>query len=97
MLEANQMYEQLYATRRNIPIEWVHNNERLQFAAYLEWQVETGMLDLYQARKKYVAEYPESNRLAVSKTVIEHYGYKYEDKRYAAGSVLSMIQNYEIT
>lgn len=97
MTEPIQQYEKLYALRRSIPVEWIRANERLALAAYLEWLMVSGDLTCYQARKKFVSEYPESNRLNVPKTIIEHYGYKYIDENYARGSVLEMIKPYEGT
>jgi hypothetical protein len=92
-----QQYEVLYAKRRSIPSEWVRENERLQLAAFLEWEMIVGNLTCYQARKKYVAQYPESNRLAVSLTKRTWFGYVTEDKEYAKGSVLEMIKPYDQT
>lgn len=91
-------YEMLYALRRSIPVEWVRQNERLALASFLEWEIVTGTLTVYEARKKYVSNYPESNRLAVSRTLVELYvGGKYtkEDKNYAHGSVLEMVKPYD--
>ncbi len=92
-----QQYEVLYAKRRSIDPNWVRENERLQLASWLEWLMITGDLTCYQARKKYVGEYPESNRLAVPLTKKTYFGYVTQDKEYAKGSVLEMIKPYNDT
>lgn len=97
MIEPIQQYEKVYALRRSIPVEWVRDNERLALAAFLEWEMVVDNLSCYQARKKYVAQYPESNRQAVGRTIATWFGYKTEDKDYAKGSVLEMIKPYDLT
>ncbi len=97
MLDPLQQYEVLYAKRRSIDPEWIRQNERLQLAAFLEWEMIVGNLSCYQARKKYVSEYPESNRLAVPLTKKTWYGYVTQDTSYAKGSVLEMIKPYSDT
>lgn len=91
------LYEEIYAERHGYTYEQVKHHPKLQLAAFLEWQVANHQLTVYEARKRFVAEdkYPESNRIAVGKTVITEYGYKYQDKDYAKGSVLELIQAYE--
>ena len=87
-------YEKVYAQRHNIPEHWIRVNPRLQLAAFLEWQIATEVLSVSDARRRYVKEYPESNRLAVPKTTIHEDGFHYQDHRYALGSVLNLIRPY---
>lgn len=95
MEDPYQQYEIVYAVRRSIPKEWVRENERLALAAFLEWEMVVDNLTCYQARKKYVETYPESNRLAVSRYQVTSFGYVTHDKDYAKGSVLEMIKPYD--
>lgn len=89
-------YEKAYATRHKIPTHWIRQNERLMLACFLEWQVATHVLSLPDARRMYCNEYPDANRLAVGKTVINpSRGTVVQDHNYALGSVLQMIQPYD--
>lgn len=88
-------YERIYSERHGVPEEWVRLNPRLQLAAFLEWQCGMGIITVPHARRLYCKEYPEANRLAVPKTVYEGEGYYYQDKKYALGSVLSLIKPYD--
>ena len=91
-------YDYEYAKHHDIPVEWIPKSERLQLASYLEYLVSDQTLTLPDARRRYVQEYPESNRLDVPKTIYFWkdgvYTYKH-DWTYAKGSVLSMIAPYE--
>lgn len=88
-------YESIYAEKHNFPEHWVRLNPKLQLAAFLEWQVATKILSVAEARRKFVIEYPESNRLSVPKTTVCEDGFHYRDDRYAIGSVLNLIQGYQ--
>lgn len=88
-------YEKVYATRHRFPEEAVRSHPKLQLAAQLEWQIANHIISVRHARRIFVEQYPESNRLAVGKTIIEDYGYRHQDERYALGSVLSLIEPYE--
>lgn len=88
-------YEKVYATRHNFPEDWIRSQPKLQLAAQLEWQIANHIISVRHARRLFVESYPESNRLAVGKTVVESYGYSHQDQRYALGSVLSLIEPYE--
>jgi hypothetical protein len=90
-----QAYEKIYAQRHKLPTDWVRQNPRLQLAAILEWQVATHTITVPHARRLFVKEYPDSNRLPVPKTVYEEGGYFYHDEKYALGSVLNLIMPYE--
>lgn len=89
-------YEKIYLARHpDIKEEWIRKVPQIQLAASLEWQVANQTITLYKARKQFIALYPECNRLAVGKTVIEAYGYVHQDHNYALGSVLSLIEPYD--
>jgi hypothetical protein len=90
-----QTYEKIYAQRHKLPTDWVRQNPRLQLAAILEWQIATHTITVPHARRLFVKEYPDSNRLPVGKTVCEPGDYKYYDEKYALGSVLNLIMPYE--
>lgn len=88
-------YERVYATRHNFPEEWIRSEPKLQLAAQLEWQMANHIISVRHARRLFVEQYPESNRLPVGRTIVESYGYAHQDERYALGSVLSLIEPYE--
>lgn len=86
-------YQLDYAKRHNIPAHWITENERLELAAFLEQLVSTQTLSLTEARRRYVNNYPDSNRLPVPKYIYDRKENTYFiDHNYALGSVLNMIQ-----
>src|SRR4030095_527756 len=88
-------YQLAYAKRHHIPAHWLLLEERVEFAAFLEWMVFIHTISLLAARYKYLEYYPEANRLPVSKKII-HTDNTYEyDENYAFGSVLNLIQPFE--
>lgn len=88
-------YQKIYAQRHNIPVHWIKDNERLQLAAFLEYQVALHIFSLPDARRRYVKEFPDSNRLPVPISRMNGKGELYLDYNYCKGSVLEMIQAYD--
>lgn len=88
-------YLQIYAKRHKISLDKVKESEVLTYAAFLEWQLARHILSVRDARRLFVREYPKSNRLNVSRFVIDEFGIKREDKLYKYGSVLELIKPYE--
>lgn len=94
--EPIESYERIYAQRHNIPVEWIRKSERLALAAFLEYQVGVHVLSVPNARRIYVAQYPDSNRLPVPKTIKDMlWNTTTQDDRYALGSVINMIKPYD--
>lgn len=91
-------YQLSYAQRHHIPAHWILKEERLELAAFLEHMIYTHTLTVRDARRRFVEQYPDSNRLAVGKTIYEWingvYTYHNDDK-YAVGSVLNLIQPFD--
>lgn len=86
-------YQLDYAKRHGIPADWIHQSERLELAAFLEQLVTTHTISLTEARRRYVNNYPDSNRLPVPKYVYDMVNNTYFiDHDYALGSVLNMVQ-----
>jgi hypothetical protein len=88
-------YQKIYAERHKIPLHLIMESERLQLASFLEYQVALHVLSVPDARRRYVREYPESNRTNVPITRMNGKGETYTDYNYCKGSVLEMIQAYD--
>lgn len=88
-------YQKIYAERHSIPVHWIKDNERLQLAAFLEYQVALHIFSVSDARRRYCREYPEANRTNVPITRMNGKGELYLDEKYALGSVLNMILPYD--
>jgi hypothetical protein len=88
-------YQIAYAERRHIPAHWILEFERLELAAYLEHMVRTHVYSVTEARRKFVKNYPETNRPMVGRTIIDHNNEYVNDNEYEKTSVLWLIQPFD--
>lgn len=89
-------YQLQYAKKHGIPADTILDDERLEMAAFLENLVRTQTMTVSDARRRFVNEYPEANRLPVPKYVYDKTNNTYWiDSKYADGSVLNLIQPYD--
>lgn len=89
-------YQLAYAERHHIPAHWILENEKLELAAFLEHMIKTHTLTVSDARRRFVNNYPESNRLPVPKYIYDRVENTYKiDHNYERGSVLSLIQAFD--
>lgn len=88
-------YQIAYAKKHHIPADSVKEIPQLELAAFLEHMIFTNVLSVTDARRRFVNEYPESNRQAVSRKIIYPDNTFIYDEKYAFGSVLNLITGWE--
>jgi hypothetical protein len=88
-------YQLAYAERHHIPAHLIHEYEKLELAAFLEHMIKTHTLSVSDARRRFVNNYPDSNRLPVGRTIIDENNEYVNDEQYIMTSVLWLIQPFE--
>lgn len=90
-----QQYQLTYAEHHRIPAHWILEQPELELAAFLEHMILTHVMSVTDARRRFVKEFPKSNRLPVSRKIIYPDNTFIYDEKYAFGSVLNLITGWE--
>ena len=78
-----------YAKRHKLELLEVLNNEMFETAAYLEFQIETQLLAVSEARRAFVASYPHTNVVVPSFYRRDRAGRTFKHKCY---SVIDLVR-----